>query len=209
MSSTNRGGIREISDYYITPQWAILDFLKAFESDTGFEGSDEKLYILDPCAGGDEKNGMAYPTAIEKRGVWCGPIVTNDIRDDSPAQFHTDYTSELFNGMRASIPTPDIIITNPPFAIAQDIIRVALKHAAQGGWVIMLLRLNFFGSEGRKSWWKQNMPVLCYVHAKRIGFKGHMGELGKKERNGTDSIEYVHCCWRVGENPEFTNLRII
>lgn len=64
----------------------------------------------------------------------------------------------------------------------------------------MLLRLNFFGGAKRLDWWHRNMPIACYVHSKRIGFTDD----GK-----TDSIEYMHAVWVVGEQPRFTALRII
>jgi 16S rRNA G1207 methylase RsmC len=41
----------------------------------------------------------------------------------------------------------DMIITNPPFAIAQGIIEKSLEFCKGGGYVIMLLRLNYIGSQ--------------------------------------------------------------
>lgn len=36
MSSTNRGKPRNISDYYVTPQKAIIDFLDTFSEDVNW-----------------------------------------------------------------------------------------------------------------------------------------------------------------------------
>ncbi|MDR2572281.1 MAG: hypothetical protein LBD23_18560 [Oscillospiraceae bacterium] len=69
-----------------------------------------------------------------------------------------------------------------------------------GGWIVMLLRLNFFGSKQRKPFWDKFMPRYVFVHHKRIGFtKG----------GGTDSIEYAHFCWQKGNYPEFCELKVI
>ncbi len=64
----------------------------------------------------------------------------------------------------------------------------------------MLLRLNFFGSQERSTWFKSNMPVNCYVHSKRLKFTN---------TGGTDSIEYMHAVWVVGEYPAYTKLKIL
>ena len=94
----------------------------------------------------------------------------------------------------------DIAITNPPFNIAMEVIQKALKDVRAGGLVIMLLRLNFFGSRERQGFFQKNMPVLTYVHTKRPKFLN---------TGGTDSIEYMHCVWQVGNPCRETKLRII
>ena len=66
--------------------------------------------------------------------------------------------------------------------------------------VIMLLRLNFFGSKDRKEFLQQNMPKYCYVHSRRMSFTDD----GK-----TESIEYMHAVWINGEQPTQTLLQVI
>ena len=84
--------------------------------------------------------------------------------------------------------------------IAREIIGKALNDVKDGGLVIMLLRLNFFGSRARFSFWEKNMPTFCYVHNERIGFT---------DNGTTDSIEYMHAVWIKGERQKFTKLRVI
>lgn len=206
MSSTNRKNAseRHVADYYVTPADSIKEFLDAFNQDycnDDYRRGDTTtpISIFDPCAGGDATHKMAYPWAIERFSGWnVNKLTTIDIRPDSLAEFKEDYLLR---------PPPvgadnmyDIAITNPPFAIALDVIQKCLGEVAEGGWVIMLLRLNFFGSQERSTWFKQNMPEVCYVHSKRMKFTN---------TGGTDSIEYMHACWRVGYNPKFTKLRIL
>jgi len=193
MSSTLRGYDRHQSDYYRTPQKPIIDFLTAWKQDIDL--SNTTLDILDPCAGGDPRYPMSYPTAIKTLGY---PIIksltTIDIRLDSHSDIKEDYL--IWEPQKEY----DLIITNPPFNIAQEVIDRSLDIVKPDGYVVMLLRLNFFGSKSRLSWWNTHMPILTYVHSKRIAFT---------ENNKTDSIEYMHAVWQKNKYPTHTALRII
>jgi len=192
MSSTNRGGERNKNDYYVTPIQPILDFCKAIEEDLGWTWKGKR--VLDPCAGGDDKHPMSYPTALQQ---FCPglEVITVDIREDSKAQFLGDYlTSNL------EMTPPDVVMSNPPFFLAQQFVDKGLADVCDNGWVILLLRLNYFGSQKRLKWWQSQMPLWCYVHAERMSFT---------EDGRTDSIEYCHCMWQKDNYPSFTQLRVI
>jgi hypothetical protein len=192
LSSTNRSEARDthISDYYKTPVDSIIDFIDDFVTQEKFVFDGK---ILDPCAGGMvNKDLMSYPEALRRCG-WTN-IDTIDIREDSLAKIKGDY---LHMDCKNKY---DMIITNPPFNIALDVIKKALDDVKSEGWVIMLLRLNFFEGKARKEFWESNMPIYSFVHHKRMSFTDD----GK-----TDSIAYQHCCWKKGNNPEFVKLKII
>lgn len=182
MSSTNRGYDRHKSDYYVTPIDEIKKFLSAWLSDEQ-DGDDynllaetpDKLIWLDPCAGGDSSHPMSYPEALKEIGVEPATI---DLRDDSLAELKADYLETEVFGY-------DVIITNPPFNIAQEIIEKALKEST---YVVMLLRLNFLGSKQRFEFWQKHPAKKIYVHHKRMSFTG----------GPTDSIEYAHFVWQNG-----------
>ena len=198
MSSTKRGSEREVSDYYKTPVPVIVDFLAQWAFDD-FGGTFPFAHILDPCAGGIiGKQEMSYPVAINKCGELFPSlrhITTIDIRSDSPAEHKIDYRMS-----GKSITSYGLVITNPPFFLAQEIIEKALQDVSPEGYVVMLLRLNFFGGFKRLDFWQRHMPWRCYVHSKRIGFTDD----GK-----TDSIEYMHCIWRKNVKPDATQLKIL
>ena len=190
MSSTNRGYKRHKSDYYVTPIKDIklfIDEIVKYESNI-FDGK-----ILDPCAGGDKSHKMSYPTALLGKRV-TDNINTIDIRKDSRAEIITNYLE--FNPNKKY----DCIITNPPFKIARDIIEKSLKDVKENGFVIMLLRLNYFGTQKRFDLWQEYMPKYTFVHHKRMSFT---------DKGGTDSIEYAHFVWQKGNYPEFTKLKVI
>lgn len=197
MSSTGRSGAREEHehDYYVTPHWMIRDFLTAFEKDTEAVSqlAETGETILDPSAGGDAKNEMSYPAVLKEFGIHAE---TMDIRGDSPADIHGDYLEAKLE--RA----PQLIITNPPFNLAMEFIEKALDDVEDGGLVVMLLRLNYFGTQKRQLFWQERMPMLTYVHSKRPGFDP--ARPGK-----TDSTEYMHAVWQKGTYPYLTNLRVI
>ncbi len=180
MSSVNRGTVRNADDYYITPHWLIEDFLAAFSENCRFN-FDEQAYplMLDPSAGGCDKYEMSYPTVLEKHGF---NVNSWDIREDSRANLTgvnflnvPSYESRKY----------DMIITNPPFNVAQEFTEHALEMVKEGGLVIMLQRLNWLGSQKRKPMWQKLPLAAVYVHSKRPGFD-------PQKPSKTDSTEYAH-----------------
>lgn len=193
MSSTNRSNVRELhrSDYYVTPTEQIVKFLNDFRKyEDIFVKSNVK--VLDCCAGGDLKHLMSYPEALKQIGIYN--VDTIDIREDSLADIKTDY---LTFGCKNKY---DVIITNPPFNIAESIIKKAIDDVRDCGWVIMLLRLNYFGSELRQNTWREIFPSYTFVDYKRMSFT---------DDKKTDSIEYAHFCFKKGYKPEFSLLKVI
>lgn len=163
--------------------------------------------------GGDEKNEMAYPSAIRRckfLSVEC--LDTVDIREDSRAEFKGDYLKGVKIG--DELGGYDLVISNPPFCIAPQIILKALQDVRLGGLVVMLQRLNFFGSGERKPLFQSGfpegfgMPVACYVHSRRMRFMQGVNPRTGKPWPG-DSIEYGHFVWQRGNSPRFTQLRIL
>ncbi len=201
MSSTNRSESRKNHkyDYYVTPIEEIILFLKEFFK---IETIYNKGYILDPCAGGEEKGDlsipMSYPDALKSLGYMN--LGTIDIRSDSLANLKEDYLK--YDVAKDTLDKPKIIITNPPFDISKEIIRKALLDVEDNGFVIMLQRLNFMGgiTENKRFWEEVGLPKYIFVHRKRMSFTNN---------RKTDSIEYAHYVWQKGFNPDFAKLKII
>ena len=197
MSSTNRSNKRDghRDDYYVTPPWCVREFLRFWDDSCQmmnyFQTMDRPPVILDPCAGGDQTNPMTYPMVLQEWGLH--PI-SMDIRMDSPCMFPgTNFLTEDLTGLKA-----DMVITNPPYNLAVDIINKSMEVVRPMGWVVMLLRLNFLGSQRRGRWYKNQMPHSVFTHSKRPGFypdnwRELMPHLDKK---GTDSCEYAHFVWQ-------------
>lgn len=203
MSSTKRSNSREfhISDFYITPQEPIKQFLEKFLS---IETLKQDIKILDPCAGGNEKYDMPYFKVLESLGF--NNIRTADIREDSQARFKLDFLNDVLD-----FEYFDLTISNPPFNLAIEFINKALNNTKNNGFVVMLLRLNFFGSQSRKKFFTENMPKYCFVHSKRISFFPEDFELDGKvyKKGSTDSIEYAHFVWQKNYKQDYCKTYVI
>lgn len=224
MSSTNRSNARDshISDYYVTPISDIELFLKKFNEAVPLDWT--KLKIIDCCAGGNEEikdtfghvteafHPMSYSTAIHNVFGECN-MDNIDIREDSLAETKGDYLEIDIKSSK-----PDIIITNPPFSNAVSVIEKAIDDVSDSGYVIMLLRLNFFGSKERERFFAKYMPECAFVHHKRISFTDKkdkdgwvvFDQNGAPKKGSTDSIEYMHAVWHKGNlRPNYTKLILI
>ena len=175
MSSTKRGTIRMVNDHYNTPAYTTRSLLLHHTIE---------YPVLEPCAG-----NLAIANMLKTDMVY-----TNDINPASPSATCLDYLQ--FNENWYDL--YQTIITNPPFNIALDIIKKAMNDVVDEGEVIMLLRLNFLGSQKRHDFWQEYPPKTIYVLSKRPKFIN-----GK-----SDSIEYAWFVWQKGYNGN-TKLEVI
>lgn len=187
MSSTNRDTGGKFVDYYRTPMEPIRVFLDEFLvcEPAAFRG-----IVVDPCAGGDADHPMSYPAVLSEYGVH--PL-TFDLRPDSPAAKHLDYLATPLP------PKVKCFISNPPFSSAQEFIEKALREVTEDGFVVFLLRLNFFETKKRKPLFDAHPPKYAFVHSERMSFTPD----GKR-----DSVAYMHCVWQKGYEG-FTQLKVI
>lgn len=139
-------------DFYPTPEWCY-EKLDVIWSDFSTG--------LEPCKG----DGRIYKFMVEN-GIYTKWA---EIREG------VDYLNTEFDKV-------DLILTNPPFSLAQEFIEKALTEADT---VIMLLRLNFLGSQRRYDFWIDNEPTAIHVLSRRPSFTG----------KGTDSTEYAWFVW--------------
>lgn len=80
----------------------------------------------------------------------------------------------------------DLIVSNPPYFIAEPIIRVAWELLVPGGQMIMLLRLAFQASIGRyENLWNDIWPEEVAVCSRRPSFYG----------GGTNGTDYGLFFW--------------
>lgn len=148
MSSTNRGTIRKVNDFYPTPRVTIESLLKHHEI---------KYPVLEPCAGEGAIVRLLDPTEL---------IHTNDIDEKYDTVHHLDAGKQWHSDWK----DVSTVITNPPFNIALEVIKNVLAHVEDGSDVIMLLRLNFLGSKIRKPFFKKNPPYKIFVLSQRPKF---------------------------------------
>ena len=186
MTATGRRDARVADDNYPTPAWCVhrlLDELPWLR---------ERQTYLEPCAGA----GAILRAFDTHRAARLSPrrwIVVEKRAEELPA---LSSLVPLDNIAIGSILSPDVkrwvlervlgsyvdvAITNPPFAIAQDVIDACLSLA---GYVAVLLRTNFLASEARAEFMRKCPPDV-YQLPNRPAFVN-----GK-----TDSTEYAWFVW--------------
>lgn len=129
-------------DFFPTPPWAtralVAHILREFvrsQADGPLSGR-----ALDPCCGAGH---MAIPLAEDFEQV-----LATDIHDwGYGSRRNLDFTFATPEDFAGPV---DWVITNPPFALAYDIFRAALR-VAPGGVIAMLLRLNWLEGVERYS----------------------------------------------------------
>lgn len=153
----SRAGLakRQAFDFYRTPQKPIEQLLKRLYI-------HEEAIAFEPCLGSQEIATL-LPT-------------------------NTLYYCELNEGVdylsNNSLPSTDLLVTNPPYTYAQEFIDKSFTHTC--GVIAYLLRLNFLGSQKRHIWWQRRLPTHLYVLSDRPSFKTN---------GGTDATEYAWFVW--------------
>jgi len=177
MSATNRGIKRNDSDFYITPDKTIKNFLNNYY--------ELNFPLLDPCAG----NG-AFPKVIRESGYTNHTITCVESRKE-------EYNNLLQYTDKNEIHIADFltwnhshafqtIISNPPFSLAEEFIKKCFEISRDNTEIIMLLRLAFLESQKRYDFWQQYPVNELYVLSDRPSFTGH----------GTDATAYGFFVWK-------------
>lgn len=176
MSSTNRGSQRSPADFYPTPAWCVARLLEAAALPGG--------HWMEPCAGDGSliRSCNAYRSDIHWSAAELRPACRLDLEAliGDPGRVHIGDLLESEDWLRAQ--SPDVIITNPPFRLAREVMSVLVGN---GATVVLLLRLNFLASAQRAPFMRRHPPDV-YVLPNRPSFIG-----GGK----TDSVEYAWFVW--------------
>lgn len=173
MSATNRGRERERDDAYYTPSWCVRALLCAVRLPGGL--------WLEPACG---EGAIMRAVNAERQDVrW----LASDCREECEAAISDmnnverwdcgDFTQDAFF---QSWP-PSVAITNPPYSLAAEFVERCLPLASV---TIMLLRLNWLGSQKRAAFLRSHMPDV-YVLPRRPSFV----------HGATDACEYMWAVW--------------
>ena len=168
---------RDEFDYYPTPQPfadAALGLLPRLS---------DRPAVLDPGAGAGvygravrQQYPKAFIVGAELRGIMGTPC------------YNTWYRGDVLT--LTPRPAFDLVIGNPPYGIAEDLVRFGLASLIPGGQLIFLLRLAFLEGQARgEGLWQEFPPRLVGVLSKRPSFTGN---------SKTDSTAYAYFCWEKG-----------
>lgn len=181
MSSTNRQGHRARKDgNYSTPIWTVRAILPHLPM---------AKRILDPCAG----SGNILQAISEFYGERDAPEVLAGI-ELNPERVKKvvlidRVTDCLFaNALLPAVEwnRPELIVMNPPFALAEVFVRRALNAVAPGGTIAVLLRMAFAAGIARKSFW-YNRPADMAVLARRPSFE----KIGASSHDSSDYAWFI------------------
>jgi hypothetical protein len=180
MSATGRTpGVRVAFDGYATPHWCVDRLLEA----VALPGGD----WLEPCAG---EGGII--AAVGSAPSWTACELQSQyeagLRLCTPDVQIGDFLAPTYKPVPLTagpvlLPRRPyrVAITNPPYALAQEFI-VKCRNLAD--ITIMLLRINFLGTQTRMEWMRDWVPDI-YVLPERPSFDG----------KGTDATEYAWMAW--------------
>jgi len=125
-----------------------------------------------------------------------------ELREEMQATLET-LTSDVQIGDCLDIPYDDkpfdVAITNPPFSIAPLVLQRLLGISRN---VVMLLRLNYMGSQKRVAFLRDHMPDASVLPNRPVFGPNKVGKLG------TDSIEYAWFSWQA-EYPQIVGRLIL
>lgn len=184
MSAKGRGAPSYAFDEYSTPAWCVHRLLDRVKLAVG------KLW-LEPCAGDGSLIHAINSHWSTGKINWH----TNEIQEKYLNQLQcigsvkATFTEDIRTWEEKDGIFYDMMITNPPFSIAQEVAEAGFRVAKT---VVLLLRINFFGSKERHEWLSTHMPKLTAVLPDRPAFRVSQttGKLG------TDATEY---CWMIWE----------
>lgn len=193
MSSTGRGPrLGGPDDFFATPSWAVRRLLESWSPPGGV--------WLEPGAG----NGAIIRAVNEIRtdvrwiAVELRPEEKGALEATGAETICDDFLSPSLIKIAALEHAP-VVLGNPPFYLAQEFIdrsRQLCPHAE----IMLLLRLNYVGSEDRAAFMRRCPPDLRTLPNRPAFVPGKKpGVLGK-----TDSIEYAWFGWPPGQRDHGT-----
>lgn len=171
MSATGRGAVRDKLDRYYTPD-PLAEALVAVL------GWCAPATVLEPSVGGG-----AFARAVRRQ--WPQAELTGvDLDAGAPGLDLVDRASVSdFLDTRGRW---DLVVGNPPFALAESHVRHALTLAPVVG---VLLRLGFLASRRRVPFWHDHPATHLWVLARRPSFRG----------GRTDATDYGLFLWNEGD----------
>ncbi len=179
MSSTNRGTVREVDDFYRTPSWCVDALVEHLHIPAGST-------VLDPCCGDG-----AILDALKVHGHRPVGLELHLGRLKVSGLAHEVVHRNALDAARWVMPGSPIgaVVTNPPYKDAAKFVERALHEgfAKGAGQVAMLLRLGFAASAKRAAFHNAN-PARMLVLSSRPSFARSVKCVKPKKECGWGSL---------------------
>jgi hypothetical protein len=193
MSSTSRGGVREVDDFYETQPEAAVPMIDRLRG-TSLPSAP---VIVEPMAGRGALVRLlreAWPKAV---------IIANELNEERAGELERAGADVVLRGnmfrqgfrreviAAAGGRTPHLAFTNPAFSLAQECQRDLVAWCPR---VDLLQRLGWLGSQDRLPFWVQQRYDLGIL-AQRPSFAASLS-CGKVEGRGKQKVKRP-CGWAV------------
>lgn len=186
MSAAGRGGAREPANAYLTPHWAVWRLLDELPLPAG--------RWLEPMAGeGDlirAVNHWRAQRALEAV-QWTACELRRPCARLLLAETPRLHLGDVFQLVERVRPERfDVIITNPSFPHAYELVKLCRERAPHV-WLALLLRQGFLASASRASFLRRDTPDTYHL-PDRPPFRR------RKTEKGTDNADYMWAVWPPG-----------
>lgn len=159
-------------EFYRTPAWVAHSLFRRLQHLIPAPAT-----VLEPCAG---DGALLEPL----RSAW--PAATVDAYDIDPRHEAVRRRSAFVDDSRQRY---DLVVTNPPFSHATEILFYGLAKCRAGGHVALLLRLGFLSSQERASLYRTHYPRFVLPLSARPTFRG---------AHSDPKTDYMWAVWRQG-----------
>lgn len=181
MSATGRSNVRQPDDFYATPEWCTAAILRELGSARGA--------LLDPACGEGAILEVARKLGHAPIGIELDAVRAGRAREQGSFVSCADALA-----VETWPAAADVIVMNPPFALAMDFVSRALAEARPKGLdVAALLRLPWLASKGRSAFHRAN-PSDVYVLSTRPEFAASIKCKGRKREKEDPRPA---CTWAV------------
>lgn len=148
--------------------------------------------ILEPAA------GAGHMLDVLKERFPTATVIGRDISPERDDITRADFLGIMSGATRHKRRRPTAIITNPPFLIAEQFLRQAMREVVPGGFVAFFLRAGFLESKRRANLFEAFPVQRAFFLRSRPHFTGP-----NNETVGNDSAVYVWLVWQEGERPPY------
>ena len=165
-------------DFYATNPKAVKMLLNEFN-----EIELSNIDILEPCAGEGHISKTLYN--LGATNIDCIDIVDRGLENIICTDFLSYQTDKKY----------DLVMTNPPFSLAQNFIEKSLELTKPNGFVIMFLKIQFLESAKRKIFFEKFPPKYIYVFRNRMATWNNGKELDSNGKKWATTMCHAWFIW--------------
>lgn len=175
------------NDFYATDPSSVKVFLDTYK----LEGTK----FLEPCV------GQGHIAEVVKEYYPNSEIVGFDIVDRGYDVSNTEIRDFLLTDAEEVVSKYglfDTVITNPPYALAQEFVEKSLSLVRDKGTVTMFLKLQFLEGVKRQQFFKANPPKFVYVFVSRQSPWMNGSPVDEKGKKWSSTMCFAWFVWEKG-----------